>query len=1623
MDPDVADVDGLSAEAAEDISSETRQPEAVALATGHLRQVHDGHGVGGAVDPEESFTDQRKPEKTIAGEGTARSAAETADDDVVAEKLPPGDNASEGGYHVQAGETSAVDAAGTYTSPDAAQLPTLNSGAASLQDSPAPASTTSVSSQGGGGETDEEERSSTEGNQHGQAEPHSNPDEVDHLNDLPSKLHRLWGTSPPDRAEGLAVLRNMLGYRKELDGILSRHVPTKGSRYTRPFHGNDYRASSPFSNPRPFTLATLAGRFAPTVTNPSELRERVGTRVRVVTAAGLRVGLARRVFAREPLLPSDVEAEEERQSRQQSDASPAPVDVEDLHALVVPVRASASSAPEMSPEGGPAPYPSMAEVSSVMWCEYDEDDEEGSGDGGRRRTSAENSPGKKRLLRVSVQTLDGDVCDDEDEDSESDDGDSETDVETDIETELGETEEGSFFDTASPQQRRENTGARGTAAGRSRGGDLSEGGRGNAEGARRTSGMRNSKAREEELDEVEYQRKEEVASVLRRLRVAIRRMDGTWTEEKVRSMAKRVVRVAVMTASKSELVTTTAARGALRGLGDRTRLRRQQAQRGGADSGDVGWVTVYVGVGRWEPNFFGPGFAVETQEKYRLGWLSLSSQPAAGMMGGGGASGNAPASEQRRVGGAGVRRGGWAGRRGFFGLGRRTNSQRREWQDDDEAGIEGWVGSLTCNYCEGHPLGDVPSAGACGEPQQGIAFKTADSGIRNCPVEQHATSTAVPLNISGEEEGDEVFSEARGTPVTVAESDNDDDRTSQENAAALGSMRTPPNSTLAREASGGSIRVGSGNAVKEKEEQEEWCTGHVCLRLRPDGLRERRRGSTSGTGMGLGGDAEEGSEDVSGSDIDPASGSDGENFEDPDGIDIEGVSGSTMREPPSEGNGRTNRGSRGVPLSSITTSLFEGERRNSGDPCGVSSEKSSKSLEVFAWGDNAGGCLGLPADTSAGLLPRVLQPFGLLPGERVVAVCCSERHSLLVTGMGSVYSAGDGTDGALGLGDRESSDEFRLVEWFAEQMPPPKVCQASAGSDLIGCHSAALDADGRLFTWGVGAATGHASLKPVLLPREMETLGGFGTGSEARDADGRPAGLRSRAKGVSCGGGFTLAVTNGGKVFAWGSWARGRLGLGRPPERTIGRKKKVPRFQGMPRKVSGLGRSPAVQVAAGAWHGMALTEDGEVFTWGHNASGQLGFLVTPSPASQHRQHQQQPASTNTPTAATSTTSLSEMLRASWTPVKLPAFGKASEPREKLQRAPVADEVLPGLGREESLLSKIVHIACGPEHSIAIDSGGAAWTWGAEGRACLGHGEAGFGAPGGGTAVAAEAQAKAMGLAGEGGGTDNRRTQTFIPLSREREVSRARARRALAGGWAVPREIASLASASPPPKRTASNTRNTREGTGRVKVVAAACGFSHTALVTEDGRMYLLGEGAALAGGDLQALEGENGGALEGTGLREAGGLVRRMCSKGGEDHGGLDAVAALSAVAGPTPVPRETCSAWFPTLAARRVAAVACGGQHVFALLAGDRIGYTLGMDLFRTAMGTERHLPGGPASSERGVLRSGEGSVDGDGEGAVGWARGGVDCELLVAGSYLYAHRVVLARRSPVLRDMIAQA
>lgn len=106
--------------------------------------------------------------------------------------------------------------------------------------------------------------------------------------------------------------------------------------------------------------------------------------------------------------------------------------------------------------------------------------------------------------------LDGHVCDDEDEDSETDDegGGSGTDVE-DLIAGYGDSDR---FGSARAETWHATTA-----------------GKGGGKAATTDKG----RGKEEEGDELGYRRREELASVLRRLRAAIRRMDGVLPEEKV----------------------------------------------------------------------------------------------------------------------------------------------------------------------------------------------------------------------------------------------------------------------------------------------------------------------------------------------------------------------------------------------------------------------------------------------------------------------------------------------------------------------------------------------------------------------------------------------------------------------------------------------------------------------------------------------------------------------------------------------------------------------------------------------------------------------------------------------------------------------------------------------------------------------------------------------------------------------------------------------------------------------------------------------------------------------------------------------------------------------------------
>lgn len=187
-----------------------------------------------------------------------------------------------------------------------------------------------------------------------------------------------------------------------------------------------------------------------------------------------------------------------------------------------------------------------------------------------------------------------------------------------------------------------------------------------------------------------------------------------------------------------------------------------------------------------------------------------------------------------------------------------------------------------------------------------------------------------------------------------------------------------------------------------------------------------------------------------------------------------------------------------------------------------------------------------------------------------------ELKCYLASGPGDVYSWGAGTNYALGTGSTEP------------QVAPARV-DALHGKHVVSLsaakfHSAAVTEDGQLYTWGFGRGgrLGHPGLhlhsgeSAVISPRLVIGLG------------------RRQVVAVAAAKHHTLLCTSAGEVWAMGSNRHGQLGLSASDT--------VPE----PRRVGAL-RARVIAVAAASKHSVAVTAAGEIYTWGSNALGQLGY--------------------------------------------------------------------------------------------------------------------------------------------------------------------------------------------------------------------------------------------------------------------------------------------------------------------------------------------------------------------------------------------------------------------------------
>lgn len=277
--------------------------------------------------------------------------------------------------------------------------------------------------------------------------------------------------------------------------------------------------------------------------------------------------------------------------------------------------------------------------------------------------------------------------------------------------------------------------------------------------------------------------------------------------------------------------------------------------------------------------------------------------------------------------------------------------------------------------------------------------------------------------------------------------------------------------------------------------------------------------------------------------------------------------------------------------------------------------------EVYATGNNSSGVLCMDESTGG------IEAFTLVEAlSGIASVEAGSITSFFVADDGTLMACGHNGDGALGI-----DDDSVTYQYAPATVQLGQVDQVRSG----GGHSFALDAAGDLFGFGnnvsgeVGIGTTGSDQHA---PAGLATLHGL----EIADFD------------AASGGGFSVAVLEDGTVYTWGNNLSGELGDGGAGPNAVN-----------PGVLSTV--DAVTQIAAGGGHTIALKDDGTVWGWGTNGSGQAG------------------------TGATST-------------VETPA--------------------------QIAGLTGIVAVDAGNSYSIALDDAGAVWFWGNNSTGASGQGPSG-----------------------------------------------------------------------------------------------------------------------------------------------------------------------------------------------------------------------------------------------------------------------------------------------------------
>lgn len=383
---------------------------------------------------------------------------------------------------------------------------------------------------------------------------------------------------------------------------------------------------------------------------------------------------------------------------------------------------------------------------------------------------------------------------------------------------------------------------------------------------------------------------------------------------------------------------------------------------------------------------------------------------------------------------------------------------------------------------------------------------------------------------------------------------------------------------------------------------------------------------------------------------------------------------------------------------------------------------------LWSWGDLLGG------------------QDALIPGQvagptDVASLACGGEHFLALGRDGRVWAWGANHQGAIGDGTTTTRLEPVRVPGLAD------VAAIGAGYN----YSAVLKKDGTVWEWGNVPSTGAVRLSPVqsvgvsgavkmragdasiaaigadgttwwfwdsgtapalqTAMANLESVVPAGTSTLLLTSDqtvmlGRRTGpdllsavpVAGLANIVALAGGqnHSLALDTNGNIWTWGSDANGQLGLGGILGSSI------------PAEVTGLGS--IVQVSAGFNHNLALDQDGNVWAWGDNQGRQLGDGTS--------------INRSAPVRLTAIADVRSVAAGNLYSIALKrdetVWAWGSNYSGELGNAPDSSGAAQSPVQVPGLMD-VVAIAAGASHSLALTRDGNVWAWGGNDHGQLGLG--------------------------------------------------------------------------------------------------------------------------------------------------------------------------------------------------------------------------------------------------------------------------------------------------------------